>query len=266
MLLKFTKMHGLGNDYIYVDATHLDIPNPAALSVRLSNRHFGIGSDGLVLIGNSPVADFSMRMYNADGSEGRMCGNAARCIARYVYEKRLTDKKEITLETLSGIKTLRLNFSPSGELQTVSVDMGEYSLIDAPASVQSCGREWHGTGISMGNPHYVIFVDDAEAVDIAAVGSVIEKLPQFPEGTNVEFVSALPGGPLRMRVWERGSGITLACGTGACATAAAASLRGLPASPASIVMDGGTLQVSVSGTRILMTGPAVTVFEGSVEI
>ncbi|MBO4565721.1 MAG: diaminopimelate epimerase [Bacteroidales bacterium] len=267
MQLSFTKMQGLGNDYIYVDASRFSIADPAALSIRLSDRHFGIGSDGLVLIGPGRDADFSMRMFNADGSEGKMCGNAARCIARYVYEKGLTDKNVITLETASGIKVLRLNFAASGKLDSVTVDMGEYELIErAPAGVQACGREWRGVGVSMGNPHYVIFVDDAEAVDVAAVGSVIERLPVFPGGTNVEFVSRLADGRLRMRVWERGSGITLACGTGACATAAAASLRGIPTSPVALVMDGGTLGISVSGRQILMTGPAVTVFDGTIEI
>lgn len=266
MLLNFTKMHGLGNDYIYVDARDLNLPDPAGLSVRLSDRHFGIGSDGLVLIGRSNVADFSMRMFNADGSEGRMCGNASRCIARFVHDNGLCSKNVITLETLSGIKTLSLNLSDSGELETVSVDMGEYELIQAPASVSACGRQWSGIGVSMGNPHYVIFVDDAEAVDVAAVGSVIERLPEFPQGTNVEFASVRPDGAIRMRVWERGSGITLACGTGACATASAASLRGLPVDPATIVMDGGSLEISVSGRQVTMIGPATTVFTGSIEI
>ena len=267
MLLPFTKMHGLGNDYIYVDARDVRIPNPEALSVRLSDRHFGIGSDGLVLIGRSSIADFSMRMFNADGSEAQMCGNATRCIARYVHDKGLTDKDTITLETLAGIKTLKLILKESGEVLGVTVDMGPYKLIDgAPEAVLAAGRSWQGTGVSTGNPHYVIFVDDAEKVDVAGAGPVIEKLPVFPEGTNVEFVSVLEEGRLRMRVWERGSGITLACGTGACATAAAAILKGVCSSPVTIVMDGGPLSVSVENGRIFMTGPATLVFEGIIEI
>ena len=260
-------MHGLGNDYIYVDARHISIPDPSSLAVRLSDRHFGIGSDGLVLIGRSKVADFSMRMFNADGSEAQMCGNAARCIARFVHDGGLTDKTVVTLETLAGIKTLSLRLGSDGEVLDVTVDMGPFALIPgAPESVRAAGREWKGSGISVGNPHYVIFVDDAGAVDVAAAGSVIEKAPQFPEGTNVEFVSVQEPGVLRMRVWERGSGITLACGTGACATAAAAYLQDIATGPMTILMDGGPLSISIKDGHIFMTGPATTVFSGSIEI
>jgi len=261
--IQFTKMEGLGNDYIYVDVRERGIADPAALSRRLSDRHFGIGADGLVLIGSSKLADFSMRMFNADGSEGRMCGNAARCIGKYVYDKGLLAGTSFTLETLSGIKTIELHLAGS-EVESVTVDMGSYARIDAPQSV--CGRR--GTGVSMGNPHYVMFVDDAEAVDLPAVGPLVEHDPAFPDGVNAEFASLLPDGSIRMRVWERGSGITLACGTGACATAVAAVLGGLKAFGEAITirMDGGSLQVTVlqDSGQVKMTGPAVTVFEGTV--
>lgn len=253
-------MQGLGNDYIYVDVRNRNIEDPAALSVRLSDRHFGIGADGLVLIGNSNVADFSMRMFNADGSEGRMCGNAARCIGKYVYDKGLTEKTVFTLDTLSGIKTITLHPSEG----TVSVDMGPFARTGAPSAV--CG--YAGTGISMGNPHYVMFVPDCETVELTSAGPRIEHSPEFEGGVNAEFASVLADGSIRMRVWERGSGITLACGTGACATAAAACLAGLSAfgSPVVIGMDGGSLTVTVDGksAQVVMTGPAVTVFEGEV--
>lgn len=261
MELSFTKMQGLGNDYIYIDARELRIDDPAGLSRRLSDRHFGIGGDGIVLICRSDVADFSMRMYNADGSEGLMCGNAARCIAKYVHDKGLTHKQTITLETRSGIKTLVLH----PEEGTVSVDMGQFAKTQSPAS----SHGFRGTGISMGNPHYVMFVPDAESVDLPAVGPAIEKDEAFPGGVNAEFASLRTDGSIRMRVWERGSGITLACGTGACATAAAAVLAGLKSydEPVRIVMDGGSLDIKVSRSgAVTMTGPAVTVFEGRLNL
>ncbi len=255
--LRFTKMQGLGNDYVYVDARGGAPENPSELSKRISDRHFGIGADGLVLIGLSDSADFSMRMFNADGSEGRMCGNAARCIGKYVFDRGLCSGDSFTLDTLSGIKTVRRE--PGG---LFSVDMGRFCRMQAPSSV--CG--FAGTGISVGNPHYVMFVPDAEAVDLPAAGPRIEHDAAFPEGVNAEFVSLLADGSMRMRVWERGSGITLACGTGACATAACACLLGHAefGRPVLIRMDGGTLQVCVDGEsgKILMTGPAETVFEG----
>lgn len=263
--LRFTKMQGLGNDYIYVDVRNDSIPDPAALSVRLSDRHFGIGADGLVLIGSSNVADFSMRMFNADGSEGMMCGNAARCIGKYVYDKGLTSKTVVTLETPSGIKTLTLN-TEGGAVSTVSVDMGVFGRLSAPASV----RGFRGTGISMGNPHYVSFVDDAMAVNLPVLGPLVEHDPAFPGGVNAEFASLLADGSIRMRVWERGSGITLACGTGACATAVASVLCGIKpyGVPVTIRMDGGSLDVTVveETGQVIMTGPAVTVFEGSLNL
>ena len=217
----FTKMEGLGNDYIYIDAGRFPIANPSALSVRLSDRHFGIGGDGIILIGTSKVADFSMRIFNADGSEGLMCGNGARCVGKFVYDKHLTSKTDIALETLSGIKMLHLNIGEDGMVASVAVEMGCYSLTDAPDEMTVDSRTFKGMGVSMGNPHYVTFQDDAEA-----------------------------------------------CGTGACATAAAAVERGLVQGPCTIVMDGGSLTIDCdkASRKVVMTGPAVTVFEGSVEV
>ena len=266
--LYFTKMEGLGNDYVYIDASRFPIANPSALSVRLSDRHFGIGGDGIILIGPSDKADFCMRIFNADGSEGRMCGNGARCVGKYVYDKHLTTKTDIALETLSGIKMLHLNVGNDGLVESVAVDMGSYSLIDAPVEAVSRGRVFSGKGISMGNPHYVIFIDDAETLDLTAYGPGIECNPAFPDRTNVEFAKVIAPGVIRMRVWERGSGITMACGTGACATAAAALELGLISGQCQIVMDGGSLSISCDkdSGKVVMTGPAVTVFEGSVTI
>lgn len=275
-MIHFTKMHGLGNDYIYVNTDEYPIENPEEAAIRWSRYHTGIGSDGLVLISRSEVADFKMRIFNADGSEAMMCGNASRCIGKYVYEKGLTDKTEVTLETLSGIKTLRLQTSPQsplpserGIVESVTVNMGGYS--HEPIEVQG----YFGTFVNVGNPHVVIFVDDITQVDVAKDGYAIEHDKLFPDRTNVEFVERLDEGVLRMRVWERGSGITQACGTGACATAVAAtilmngvngdaSLNGVNGEW-HIVMDGGALDIEVKEGQILMTGPAAFVFEGEVE-
>ena len=264
----FTKMEGLGNDYVYIDTSRYPIAAPAALSVRLSDRHFGIGGDGIILIGPSDKADFSMRIFNADGSEGKMCGNGARCVGKYVYDKGLTDKTRILLDTLSGIKILDLHVGEDNLVSSVSVDMGNYSLMDAPVEAASRDRVFSGKGISMGNPHYVIFTDEAETLDLTAYGPEIECNPAFPDRTNVEFAKVMAPGVIRMRVWERGSGITMACGTGACATAAAAVELGLVPGTCEIVMDGGSLSISCDkeSGKVVMTGPAVTVFEGSVEL
>ena len=266
--LYFTKMEGLGNDYVYIDASRFPVDDPAALSVRLSDRHFGIGGDGIILIGPGDKGDFSMRIFNADGSEGLMCGNGARCVGKYVYDKHLTDKTDIALETLSGIRMLHLNVGEDGLVESVAVDMGNYSLVDAPVEAISRDRVFSGTGVSMGNPHYVIFTNEAETLDLAAYGPEIECNPAFPDRTNVEFAKVLAPGVIRMRVWERGSGITMACGTGACATAAAAVEMGLVPGACTIVMDGGSLSISCDkdSGKVVMTGPAVTVFEGSVEL
>ncbi|MBO7643519.1 MAG: diaminopimelate epimerase [Bacteroidales bacterium] len=263
--IRFTKMEGLGNDYIYVDATQYAIDNPAEVSRRLSDRHFGIGADGLVLIGRPQNADFSMRMFNADGSEGKMCGNASRCIGKYVYDKGLTDKTELTLDTLSGIKHLSIHLGADGKAESVTVDMGAPVKVAPGCTAEACGRTFTGVYVDVGNPHLVIRTEDAEAVPVDVWGPAIERLPQFPGGVNVEFFSVTAPGCIRMRVWERGSGITMACGTGACATAAAAMALGLVSGRCTILMDGGPLQIENNGT-LLMTGPATTVFEGETEL
>ena len=266
--ISFTKMEGLGNDYIYIDENRFPIDNPGELAVRLSDRHLGIGGDGIILIGPSSVADFRMRMFNADGSEGLMCGNGARCVGKYLYDKHLTDKTTISLETLSGVRTLKLHPGQDNKVQSVTVEMGEYSLTGAPRVLNACGREFCGTGLSVGNPHYVIFLDDADTLDISLYGPGIENNPAFPERTNVEFAKVLSDNTIRMRVWERGSGITLACGTGACATAAAAVELGLVKDSCIVVMDGGSLAIDCdkAGRKLVLTGPANTVFDGTVEI
>ena len=260
-MIHFTKMHGLGNDYIYVNTDQYPIEDPEAFSIQWSRPHTGIGSDGLVMISRSEVADFRMRIFNADGSEAMMCGNASRCIGKYVYEKGLTQKTEITLETLSGIKRLSLTVQ-EGKVSSVTVDMGEPQLMD---TVQVAGYE--AVCVSMGNPHAVIFVDDVEAVPLSEVGPVIEHDSLFPNRTNVEFVQIMPDGSLRMRVWERGSGITQACGTGACATAVAAYSTGRATCSTRVVMDGGTLQITCNPTdnHVYMTGGATLAFEGTIE-
>ena len=263
--IQFTKMEGLGNDYIYVDATRFQIGDPAAVSRLLSDRHFGIGADGLVLIGRPQNADFSMRLFNADGSVGLMCGNASRCIGKYVYDKGLTDKTELALDTLSGIKHLSLHLNAEGTVETVTVDMGAPGKVVPDTTVEACCRSFTGVYVDVGNPHLVIQVEDAEAVPLTVWGPAIERLPLFPGGVNVEFFSLVEPGKVRMRVWERGSGITLACGTGACATATAAMTRGIVDKKCTVVMDGGPLQIENAGT-LLMTGPARTVFEGETEL
>ena len=271
--MKFTKMHGAGNDYIYVYTPECPIENPAEVSVALSRPHFGIGSDGLILIGKSDVADFSMHIYNNDGSEAMMCGNGTRCVGKYVYDHQLTDKTTVTLETLSGIKTIQLQLGEDGKVSSANVDMGEprtevpsQFLIANSVAVRNnlfnVGG-YEGTFVSMGNPHFVIFVPEVMDVDLPVVGKKLEFDPAFPERCNIEFVTRRPDGTLRMRVWERGSGITLACGTGACATAVAAALTGHAGRISDIEMDGGTLHIEWrDDNHIYMTGPAVTVFEG----
>lgn len=266
--MRFTKMHGLGNDYLYVYGQVP--PNAAALSVFLSERHFGAGSDGMIYISPSDSADFRMRIFNADGSEAMMCGNASRCIGKYLYERGLTDKTEIRLLTLSGVKTLLLHVI-GGQVESVTVDMGEPALEDESQFVasRSAGR---GIFVSMGNPHYVIFTDDIDQVDEA--GRILEHHPAFPQRCNIEFARSIEapsgavGGAFRTRVWERGSGITMACGTGACATAVAACLTGRAGRESDIVMDGGTLHIEwrESNNHVYMTGPAEFVFVGEVEM
>ena len=288
--IHFTKMHGAGNDYIYVDATLYNISDPSAAAIAWSDRHKGIGSDGLVLIGRSemPEADYTMRIFNADGSEALMCGNASRCIGKYLYEKTLPwplpmregngyQETSIRLLTLSGIKTLILQIVDD-KVENVTVDMGEPVFEDealfnpniaqeqiAPSLIGRAGVGPVGLFISMGNPHYVIFVDDINSIDVAEEGRRLEFHEAFPQRCNIEFAQLTAPGVIRTRVWERGSGITMACGTGACATAVAAAQTGRCGRISSIVMDGGQLDVEWrSDNHVLLSGPAEFVFEGEV--
>lgn len=274
--IHFTKMDGAGNDYIYVDTTRYPISDPQTASVKWSNRHTGIGSDGLVLIGKPSIlsgADFSMRIFNADGSEAMMCGNASRCIGKYLYERHLTDSSEIKLETLSGVKTLSLTLSPDRLTVTgVTVDMLQPAFHQASQYDEQVGldalREYgHPLFVSMGNPHCVVFVDDIAAVDVARVGAMGEHLPAFPERCNIEFAQLTGTDELRTRVWERGSGITMACGTGACATAVAAAHVGLTSRESDVVMDGGRLHVRwADDDHVMLSGPAEFVFDGEITL
>ena len=264
--ISFTKMHGCGNDYIYVNTMQFSVPNPSEVAVVWSDRHKGIGSDGLVLIGASPVpeADYSMHIYNADGSEAMMCGNASRCIGKYLYERGLTDKTEIRLLTLSGIKTLQLHVN-DGKAESVTVDMLQPILEDENQFLVNRGMH-QGVFVSMGNPHYVIFTDDIDQV--GETGQKLERHPAFPQRCNIELARIEADGTIRTRVWERGSGITEACGTGACATAVAAALTGKAGRKSNIAMDGGTLTIEwrESDNHVYMTGPAEFVFDGEIEI
>lgn len=280
--VRFTKMHGAGNDYIYVDAQKYDVSDPSAAAIAWSDRHTGIGSDGLVLIGKpygGVDADFSMRIFNADGSEAKMCGNASRCIGKYLYERRLTDKTTIRLQTLSGVKILKLhlvgNETPETKVESVTVDMLAPSFRvpeqydETVGGVLNVGsRTFHGTFVSMGNPHFVCFVDDIDTLDVARYGSAMEYATAFPERCNIEFAELKSDGTIRTRVWERGSGITMACGTGACATAVAAAVTGRALRRSIIAMDGGTLHIewNEADGHVYMTGPAAFVFDGEIEI
>lgn len=279
--IKFTKMHGAGNDYIYVDTSLYKIADPHKAAVKWSAYHTGIGSDGLVLIDKSPLpeADYSMRIFNADGSEAMMCGNASRCIGKYLYEKGITRKTEIRLLTLSGIKTLHLHFTGDGKVESVTVDMLAPVMADKclmatadgsmkEGRVETASGSFTGTFVSMGNPHFVIFVDDMDQTDVARWGKELEHSPLFPQRCNIEFAQIRPDGTLRTRVWERGSGITMACGTGACATAVAAAVTGRCGRQSTIVMDGGTLHIDwrEADGHVYMTGPAEFVFEGEIEL
>ncbi len=267
--IQFTKMHGCGNDYIYVDTSRYIIADPVAAAIAWSDRHKGIGSDGLVLIehSTSPEVDFGMRIFNADGSEAMMCGNASRCIGKYVYERGLTSQKYIRLLTRSGIKELQLQVNPkTHKVDSVTVDMGIPSLHNDAQFVPCEESLPEGTFVCMGNPHYVIFVEDISTIDIATEGSRLEHHPCFPERCNIEFAEMRPDG-IRMRVWERGSGITMACGTGACATAVAAHVTGRSGCCSRIIMDGGALDIAWKGAdnTLYMTGPAEFVFDGEIE-
>lgn len=263
--IQFTKMHGAGNDYIYIDTIKFPILNPEKKSIEWSKPHTGIGSDGLVLIGNSDKADFSMRIFNADGSEALMCGNASRCIGKYLFEYGLTTKAVITLDTLSGIKVLKLHIKEN-KVNAVTVDMG------IPTDIEKIvlGNEYNftSTKLSMGNPHLVTFIENVEEYPLNTIGPQLEKHPFFPGRINVEFAQVIKDNTIRMRVWERGSGITQACGTGACATAVAAFLTGKSGRTSEIVMDGGSLVIEwdEKTDHVFMTGPATKVFDGIIEI
>ena len=257
-------MQGLGNDYLYV---YGEPENAAEWSVKLSERHFGAGSDGMIWISPSAVADFKMRIFNADGSEAKMCGNGIRCVGKYVRDKGYTDKTHLTVETRSGVKTLDLRLT-DGKVTSAAVDMGTVT-VTAEKAIRVDGEVVTCTPVDVGNPHAVIFVDDAETAPLTALGPAIERHEAFPGGVNVEFVQLLGRNELRMRVWERGSGVTLACGTGACASAAAAVQRGEcdPDTEIRVHLDGGTLRVTV-GTdgSVQMEGPCEFVYEGDTEI
>lgn len=271
-------MHGAGNDYIYVYTPHFPIANPEEASILWSKFHFGIGSDGLILIGESDKADFSMRIFNNDGSEAMMCGNGIRCVGKFVYDHRLTTKETITVDTLSGVKTLQLHIK-DGKVTSATVDMGTAILsntaqLATPTGSMTAGTissesvDYTGTYVCMGNPHFVIFTDDVMQVPLTEVGPKLEHNPLFPQRCNIEFAQVREDGSIRMRVWERGSGITLACGTGACATAVAAALNGKAGRKSTIEMDGGVLQIewNEEDNHVYMTGPATTAFEGEIEL
>ena len=273
--MKFTKLHGCGNDYVYVNLFEDTIENPAELSIEISDRHFGIGSDGLITIGPSEVADFRMRIYNADGSEAEMCGNGIRCVAKYVYDHKLTTKTEISVESGAGIKYLKL-FVEEGKVSQVRVDMGEPiltpDLIPVVADgekvideeIEVCGKTWKMTCVSMGNPHAVVFVDDVENFELEKYGPHFENHPRFPKRTNTEFVKVISRNEASMRVWERGSAETWACGTGTCATAMACILNGLTDNKVLVHLRGGdlTIEYDEKTNHVFMTGPATEVFNG----
>lgn len=266
--IHFVKMHGLGNDYIFVDTEFNTIPDPSKASIAWSKLHTGIGSDGLILIGRSNEADFTMRIINADGLEGQMCGNASRCVGKYVYERGLTTKTTISLLTRAGIKMLYLNVDDKGVVQSVAVDLME-PVFEDPTQFSVEGEPLpDGVFVSIGNPNYVIFVDDIDAVDVAKLGPGLEFHSRFPQRCNIEFAQVLDDGTIRMRVWERGSGITMACGTGASATLVAAAFTGRTKRHARIIMDGGSLDIEwrESDNHIYMRGPATTAFEGDIEL
>lgn len=282
--MKFTKMHGLGNDYVYVNCFEEKIGNPPAVARYVSDRHFGIGSDGLIMINPSEVADFEMEMYNADGSRGEMCGNGIRCVAKYVYDYGLTDKTNISVETLGGIKHLDLTVE-DGKVVLVRVDMGKPELkpekipilmegydetagqvVDAPIMVDK--KEYRMTGVSMGNPHTIVYVDDVQGLDIEKIGPKFENHERFPQRINTEFARVIDRQTVEMRVWERGSGETLACGTGACAVAVSSILNGYTDNQVVVKLLGGDLNIEWDreADRVYMTGPATVVFDGEIDI
>ena len=277
--MKFTKMHGIGNDYVYVNCFEESVKNPAEVSKFVSDRHFGIGSDGLILISPSAIADFRMNIYNADGSQAEMCGNGIRCVAKYVYDYGLTDKTEISVETLAGIKYLRLQVE-NGKVASVEVNMGapilepkeipvtveESPVVNVPVEVK--GKIYHMTCVSMGNPHAIIFMNNVKDLDIAAIGPYFENHTVFPKRTNTEFVEVLDRNTANMRVWERGSDETLACGTGACATTVACILNDKTENEVTVHLLGGDLKIrwDREANQVYMTGPATVVFDGEITL
>lgn len=277
--MKFTKMHGIGNDYVYVNCFEESVKNPAEVSKFVSNRHFGIGSDGLILISPSAIADFRMSIYNADGSQAEMCGNGIRCVAKYVYDYGLTDKTEISVETLAGIKYLRLQVE-NGKVASVEVNMGapilepkeipvaveESPVVNVPVEVK--GKIYHMTCVSMGNPHAIIFMNNVKDLDIEAIGPYFENHTVFPKRTNTEFVEVLDRNTVNMRVWERGSDETLACGTGACATTVACILNDKTENEVTVHLLGGDLKIrwDREANQVYMTGPATVVFDGEITL
>ena len=274
-MIKFTKMHGLGNDYVYIDAINQKIENESSLAKFVSNRHFGIGSDGLISICKSDIADFKMRMFNSDGSEAEMCGNGIRCVGKFVYDKGLTDKTIVKIETLAGIKTLVLNIK-DGKVETARVDMGD-PILEAEKipviskeqpvknlELEAENKKFKFTCVSMGNPHAITIVENTKEFDIEKYGKILEVDKAFPKKANIEFAQIIDKENIKMRVWERGAGETLACGTGACATAVACNLNGLTGRKVNIELLGGTLNIewNEKDNHVYMTGPAVTVFDG----
>ena len=277
--MKFTKMHGISNDYIYINGATEKIYNPSDVAIKLSDRHTGIGSDGIVMILPSKTCDFRMRMFNSDGSEAEMCGNASRCVGKYVYDKGLTKKTKVSLETLAGKKILNLHVV-DGQVDMVTVDMGEPilrgtdipTIFDLPTVVSQpivvSGKKILTTCVSMGNPHSVVYVDDVDSLDLEKIGPSYECHPAFPHKTNTEFVEIISRNEVKMRVWERGAGETMACGTGACAVAVASVLNGFTDRDVRVKLRGGDLQIKWDDddNHVYMTGPATTVYEGDVEI
>ena len=279
--MKFTKMQGIGNDYVYVDCFQETVNNPSAVAKFVSDRHFGIGSDGLILVKPSDVADCEMDMYNLDGSQGAMCGNGIRCVAKFAYDKGIVHKKNISVATKSGIKYLELTVK-NNKVSSVKVNMGspilnaktipvvseKEQVINEPLIVN--GKTYHITAVSMGNPHAIVYMDDVENLDIAEIGPAFENHINFPDRINTEFVKVIDRHTLQMRVWERGSGETLACGTGACAVAVASTLNGLVDEdvPVTVKLLGGDLEIlwNRQENLIYMTGPATTVFEGEIDL
>ena len=277
--MKFTKMHGIGNDYVYVNCFKETVEHPSEAAIKVSDRHFGIGSDGLILIKPSEVADGKMEMYNADGSQGAMCGNGIRCVAKYMYDYGITDKTSISVETKSGIKYLDLTIK-DGKVDTVKVNMGtpilkavdipvrseKEQMIDEPVMVD--GKEWKITCVSMGNPHAITYIDDVKNLEIEKIGPKFENHEIFPDRVNTEFVHVIDRNTVEMRVWERGSGETLACGTGACAVAVSSILNGLTEEEVTVKLLGGDLKIFWDRTenKVYMTGSATTVFDGEISL